>query len=118
MGLAAILMLLLVPKVTRHHRNFQQGYWAQLKQVIQMGDLNRLHVSVFSLHLLLTAMFIYIPSQLIDYAQIPLAKHGLIYLPLLLVSLFLHFRASSLLKSTARCVGFFYLQSQALLGAC
>jgi hypothetical protein len=47
MGLAAILMLLLVPKVTRHHRNFQQGYLSQLKQVIQMGDLNRLHVSVF-----------------------------------------------------------------------
>ena len=47
MGLAAILMLLLVPKVTRHHRNYQQGYVLQLKQVIQMGDLNRLHVSVF-----------------------------------------------------------------------
>lgn len=46
MGLIAIAMLLLVPKVTRHHRNYQQGYMAQLKQVIQMGDLNRLHVSV------------------------------------------------------------------------
>ena len=91
MGLAAILMLLLVPKVTRHHRNFQQGYLSQLKQVIQMGDLNRLHVSVFSLHLLLTAMFIYIPSQLIEYAQIPLAKHGLIYLPLLVLNMFLAF---------------------------
>ncbi|OUJ86010.1 MFS transporter, partial [Acinetobacter baumannii] len=40
MGLIAIAMLLLVPKVTRHHRNYQQGYMAQLKQVIQMGDLN------------------------------------------------------------------------------
>jgi MFS family permease len=59
MGLAAISMLFLVPKVTRHHRNYQQGYLAQLKQVLKMGDLNRLHVSVFSLHLLLTAMFIY-----------------------------------------------------------
>ena len=62
MGLVAILMLLLVPKVTRHHRNYQQGYLNQLKQVIQMGELNRLHVSVFALHLLLTAMFIYVPS--------------------------------------------------------
>ncbi|WP_227632829.1 hypothetical protein, partial [Klebsiella pneumoniae] len=91
MGLIAIAMLLLVPKVTRHHRNYQQGYMAQLKQVIQMGDLNRLHVSVFALHLLLTAMFIYVPSQLIEFAHIPLASHGLVYLPLLVISLFFAF---------------------------
>ncbi|TCB35210.1 MFS transporter [Acinetobacter sp. ANC 4910] len=91
MGLAAIAMLLLVPKVTRHHKNFQQGYLAQLKQVLKMSDLNRLHVSVFALHLLLTAMFIYVPSQLIEFAKIPLAKHGLIYLPLLVISLFFAF---------------------------
>ena len=91
MGLAAIAMLILVPKVTRHHKNFQQGYLAQLKQVLKMPDLNRLHVSVFTLHLLLTAMFIYVPSQLIEFAQIPLAKHGLIYLPLLVISLFFAF---------------------------
>ena len=88
MGLAAISMLFLVPKVTRHHRNYQQGYLAQLKQVLKMGDLNRLHVSVFSLHLLLTAMFIYVPSQLIDFAKIPLNSHGWVYLPLVVVSLF------------------------------
>ena len=91
MGIAAIFMLMLVPKVTRHHRNFRQGYLAQLKQVIQMGDLNRLHGSVFSLHLLLTAMFIYVPSQLIEFANIPLAKHGMVYLPLLVISLFFAF---------------------------
>lgn len=91
MGLIAIVMLLLVPKVTRHHRNFQQGYLPQLKQVIQMADLNRLHISVFALHLLLTAMFIYAPSQLIEYAQIPLSQHGWVYLPLLLISLFFAF---------------------------
>ncbi len=91
MGLAAISMLFLVPKVTRHHRNYQQGYLAQLKQVLKMGDLNRLHVSVFSLHLLLTAMFIYVPSQLIDFAKIPLNSHGWVYLPLLVVSLFFAF---------------------------
>ncbi|OTG76384.1 MFS transporter [Acinetobacter terrae] len=91
MGLAAISMLLLVPKVTRHHKNYQQGYLAQLKQVLKMGDLNRLHVSVFTLHLLLTAMFIYMPSQLIQFADIPLASHGLVYLPLLIISLFFAF---------------------------
>ncbi|WOE30997.1 MULTISPECIES: MFS transporter [unclassified Acinetobacter] len=91
MGIVAIFMLMLVPKVTRHHRNFQQGYLSQLKHVLKMGDLNRLHVSVFSLHLLLTAMFIYIPFQLIEFADIPLEKHGLVYLPLLVISLFFAF---------------------------
>ncbi|MCU4629846.1 MFS transporter [Acinetobacter variabilis] len=91
MGLAAITMLLMVPKVTRHHKNFQQGYLEQLKQVLKMGDLNRLHISVFTLHLLLTAMFIYVPSQLIEVAELPLSSHGWVYLPLLVVSLFFAF---------------------------
>ncbi len=91
MGLLAILMLFMVPKTSRHHKNFKQGYLNQLKQVLKMGDLNRLHVSVFALHLLLTAMFVYVPSQLIEFAGIPLAKHGIVYLPLLLISLFFAF---------------------------
>ncbi|MGE8654651.1 MAG: MFS transporter [Acinetobacter gandensis] len=107
MGLAAISMLLLVPKVTRHHRNFQQGYVAQLKQVLKMGDLNRLHVSVFALHLLLTAMFIYVPSQLIDFAQIPLSSHGLVYLPLLILSLFFAFPSIVLAEKYRKMRGIF-----------
>ncbi|WP_374665177.1 MFS transporter [Acinetobacter sp.] len=107
MGLAAISMLLLVPKVTRHHRNFQQGYLTQLKQVLKMGNLNRLHVSVFSLHLLLTAMFIYVPSQLIDFAKIPLSSHGLVYLPLLVVSLFFAFPSIILAEKYRKMRGIF-----------
>lgn len=107
MGLAAISMLLLVPKVTRHHKNYQQGYLAQLKQVLKMGDLNRLHVSVFALHLLLTAMFIYMPSQLIQFADIPLASHGLVYLPLLLISLFFAFPSIILAEKYRKMRGIF-----------
>ncbi len=91
MGLCAMLMLLMVPKTTRHHQNFAQGYLRQLRQVLKIADLNRLHISVFALHLLLTAMFVYAPSQLISYAGLPLAKHGLVYLPLLFISLFVAF---------------------------
>ena len=107
MGLAAISMLLLVPKVSRHHKNYQQGYLAQLKQVLKMGDLNRLHVSVFALHLLLTAMFIYMPSQLIQFADIPLAKHGLVYLPLLVISLFFAFPSIILAEKYRKMRGIF-----------
>ena len=107
MGLAAISMVFLVPKVTRHHRNYQQGYLAQLKQVLKMGDLNRLHVSVFSLHLLLTAMFIYVPSQLIDFAKIPLNSHGWVYLPLLVISLFFAFPSIVLAEKYRKMRGIF-----------
>jgi predicted MFS family arabinose efflux permease len=107
MGLAAISMLLLVPKVTRHHRNYQQGYITQLKQVLKMGDLNRLHISVFALHLLLTAMFIYMPSQLIEFADIPLSRHGLVYLPLLVISLFFAFPSIILAEKYRKMRGIF-----------
>jgi predicted MFS family arabinose efflux permease len=107
MGLAAISMLFLVPKVTRHHKNFQQGYLPQLKQVLKMGDLNRLHISVFALHLLLTAMFIYVPSQLIDFAGIPLSSHGWVYLPLLVLSLFFAFPSIILAEKYRKMRGIF-----------
>ncbi len=107
MGLAAIGMLALVPKVVRHHKNFQQGYLTQLKQVLKMGDLNRLHVSVFALHLLLTAMFIYMPSQLIQFADLPLSSHGLVYLPLLLLSLFFAFPSIILAEKHRKMRGIF-----------
>ncbi len=107
MGLLAILMLFMVPSTTRHHKNFQQGYFNQLKQVLKMQDLNRLHVSVFALHLLLTAMFIYVPSQLIEFADIPLSKHGLIYLPLLVVSLFFAFPSIILAEKYRKMRGIF-----------
>ncbi|AXY58125.1 MFS transporter [Acinetobacter chinensis] len=107
MGLLAILMLFMVPKTTRHHKNFRQGYLKQLKQVLKMKDLNRLHVSVFSLHLLLTAMFIYVPSQLIGYADIPLSKHGIVYLPLLVISLFFAFPSIILAEKYRKMRGIF-----------
>jgi predicted MFS family arabinose efflux permease len=107
MGLAAIAMLLMVPKVSRHHRNFQQGYLQQLNQVLKLGDLNRLHVSVFTLHLLLTAMFIYVPSQLIEFADLPLSSHGWVYLPLLVISLFFAFPSIILAEKYRKMRGIF-----------
>ena len=107
MGLLAIGMVFMVPKTTRHHKNFQQGYLTQFKQVLKMKDLNRLHVSVFTLHLLLTAMFIYVPSQLINFADIPLSSHGLVYLPLLVISLFFAFPSIILAEKYRKMRGIF-----------
>lgn len=90
MGICAIFTLFLVPNVQRYHR-IHQDYKTQFKQVLAMPDLNRLHIAIFSLHLVLASMFVYIPSQLIQYANLPLKQHGWVYLPLLLVSLVLAF---------------------------
>lgn len=91
MAVLAMSMLLLVPKVQRYHRQLPERYFIQLKDVLSMADLNRLHISIFTLHLLLTAMFVYIPSQLMQYANIELNQQGWIYLPLMFVSLFFAF---------------------------
>lgn len=107
MGIAACFMMLLVPKVTRHHRNFAQGYGKQLAEVIRMGDLNRLHLSVFALHLLLTAMFIFVPGQLIQYAGLPLAHHSWVYLPLLVISMFFAFPSIILAEKYRKMRGIF-----------
>lgn len=107
MGILAMFVLVLVPKVTRHYKTLPQGYLVQLKQVLKMGDLNRLHVSIFMLHLLLTAMFIYVPAQLIQYADIPLAQHSWVYLPLLFLSLFIAFPAIILAEKYRKMRGIF-----------
>lgn len=107
MGILAMFVLVAVPKVTRHYKTLPQGYGAQLKQVLKMADLNRLHTSIFMLHLLLTAMFIYVPSQLIQYADIPLVSHSWVYLPLLFVSLFVAFPAIILAEKYRKMRGIF-----------
>ncbi|TXJ07355.1 MAG: MFS transporter [Acinetobacter sp.] len=107
MGVLAMLMLLLVPKVHRHYKVSSQSYLAQLQQVLAMADLNRLHVSIFMLHLLLTAMFIFVPSQLIRYAEIPLEQHGWVYLPLLFISLFFAFPSIILAEKYRKMRGIF-----------
>lgn len=88
MGLLAMLLLLLVPHVQVQHKAGQQDYRQKLNAVLKNANLNRLHVSIFMLHLLMTALFVFLPKQLVEWANIPVNHHGWVYLPLLLLSLF------------------------------
>lgn len=90
-GLLAIFLLLLVPKVSIVHKQAQTHYWEKFKFVLGNVNLNRLHFSIFMLHLLMTALFIFIPKQLVEWANIPVNHHGWVYLPLLLISCFFAF---------------------------
>ncbi len=90
-GILAISLLLMVPKVSIQHKHANGNYKEKFKLVLGNHNLNRLHVSIFMLHLIMTALFVFIPSQLVEWAGIPVNHHGWVYLPLLLISLFFAF---------------------------
>lgn len=84
-GVLAIGLLAIVPTPLRLLKQNPLGFHVQLKSVLALPDLNRMHVSIFALHLLMTAAFVMLPQQLEKYAQIPVAHQGWYYLPLLLL---------------------------------
>ena len=90
-GILAILLLLLVPHVSIQHKQASGHYREKFKLVLNNANLNRLHISIFMLHLIMTALFVFIPSQLVEWAGIPVNHHGWVYLPLLLISCFFAF---------------------------
>ena len=84
-GVLAIGLLVIVPTPLRLLKQNPLGFSIQLKSVLALPDLNRMHVSIFALHLLMTAAFVMLPQQLERYAHIPVAHQGWYYLPLLLI---------------------------------
>lgn len=62
------------------------GAWSRLGVVMRHGQLLRLDAGVFILHLLMTAVFVVVPGQMVDSLALPVAQHWLIYLPVMVVS--------------------------------
>jgi MFS family permease len=50
------------------------------------ADLVRLNVGIFALHLVQMAMFVVLPTWLVERARLPLSQHWMVYLPVVLVS--------------------------------
>lgn len=55
-------------------------------EVLRDGQLLRLDLGIFALHVLQTAMFLVIPRQLASLHSMPVAEHWKIYLPVVLAS--------------------------------
>ena len=55
-------------------------------KVLNDGELMRLNYGVFALHVTQMAMFVVMPSALVQYAGLPLPAHWKIYLPVVLAS--------------------------------
>ena len=86
-ALLAMLLLLFVPtpmRVLRHNLD-NQSIGDQLKEVLRIGDLNRLHIGIFALHLTMTAIFVIVPQQLADVLDLTVRQQGMVYLPLLFI---------------------------------
>lgn len=55
-------------------------------EVLRNRELLRLNYGVFALHMTQMAMFVVMPSALVQFAGIPVAEHWKIYLPVVLLS--------------------------------
>ena len=83
----AMLLLLFVPtplRVLKHNLD-NKTIGQQLATVLKIGDLNRLHIGIFALHLTMTAIFVILPHQLNDVMGLSVRQQGLVYLPLLFI---------------------------------
>lgn len=83
LALAAIVVLL---KVVPPAPAVIPGPPVALREVLVHPQLARLNFGVFALHLMQTAMWVLVPSALIQHGALPLAEHWKIYLPAVLLS--------------------------------
>ncbi len=85
--LGVALVGLVVPTPTRScvHRD-AEPIPAMFRRVLADGELLRLDLGIFSLHLILTALFLSVPLVLRDLGLEPL-QHGTLYLPVMLGSI-------------------------------
>ncbi len=81
--LAIFVVLRVVPAAPAVPR---QPTWPSFVEVLANRQLLRLNFGVFALHLMLTAMWVLLPSKLITTGGLPVAEHWKVYLPALLVS--------------------------------
>lgn len=88
-GLALVGLVVLwklVPPAPRRSRHRDVGLdRRQLSSVFRRSDLWRLDISIFSLHLLLMAIFVAVPLRLVN-AGIEVQRHGWIYLSIMVVA--------------------------------
>lgn len=89
-GLAIAGMLILawvVPTPANHllHRD-SEAVWSQFAKILTTPELLRLDFGIFAMHAMLTALFIVIPTLLVQKAGLAVDRQWLVYLPVLLLA--------------------------------
>ena len=90
LGLIGIVVLHVwvpTPKHSRLHRD-AEAVPAQFKEVLADTQLLRLDLGIFTMHLVLTALFVALPVALRDVAGLPEDHHWYVYLPVMALGFF------------------------------
>jgi len=86
-GLLALAAIFVVLKVVPPAPALpQRPTGASFREVLRNPQLLRMNFGVFALHLMQTAMWVLVPSALVQTGGLPLGEHWKIYLPAVLVS--------------------------------
>ncbi len=86
-GILALLAIFVVIRVVpAAPAGPRQPTWQSFVEVLSHRQLLRLNFGVFALHLMLTAMWVLLPAELISTGGLPVAEHWKVYLPALLLS--------------------------------
>jgi predicted MFS family arabinose efflux permease len=85
LGIALVALVVPTPTRSSVHRD-AETVPAMFRRVLSDGDLLRLDFGIFSLHLILTALFLAVPLILRDLGLEPL-QHSYLYLPVMLGSI-------------------------------
>lgn len=81
-GIAVLQFWVPTPTQSRLHRD-TQAVPAQFREVLADAQLLRLDLGIFTMHLVLTALFVAIPVALRDVAGLPEDHHWYVYLPVM-----------------------------------
>lgn len=84
-GILLVTFVVPTPKQTKTHRD-AGIISAYIKPVLTQSTLLRMNLSVFLLHLLMTAMFSVLPLIFRDHLHLETTQHWKIYLPVLAIS--------------------------------
>lgn len=85
-GLGIFLLWAVVPSAQTLSRNAEvRSLPAMISRCLADPDLMRLNIGVFSLHLMLTALFVAVPSHL-EAGGLQVSRHWQVYLPMLIAA--------------------------------
>jgi MFS family permease len=85
-GILSIVAILVVAFVVPPAPPAVAAHRVPFSAVLHDHELMRLNFGVFALHLTQMAMFVVVPSALVQYADLPIAEHWKVYLPVVLAS--------------------------------
>ncbi len=85
-GIVVVLFVVPDPQQSRGHRDAEPTA-GQFRRILANGDLLRLDFGIFSLHMMLTALFIAVPLALRDDVGLAAGRHWLVYLPVMLLAM-------------------------------